>query len=120
MELNLQKAQKIKHLLEKTLEVYSVPQNIYSTAGMCLTVTGLYRNDIISKSEETLALEYIKNNVPGTFSSLSRFLHVVNLRPKAFFFKPYARKPRIKWLKHHILKLQVLIDVLNHQQKLKQ
>lgn len=120
MELNLERAQEIKEVLEMMLDVYCHPDNHFdlSTLGMCITLTNLHYQNQISKSKRILVQDYIENNVPSTFSSWSRFSHVVFGVPANFFFKPGARKPRIKWLKYHILKLQVLIDVLKHQQKL--
>jgi hypothetical protein len=83
----------IKELLQITLE-----NQKYFYSGLCGFVSGLQYSDKITWEERRLLLNYITDNRPSKWSSLSAF----RSRNSAYYWKETDIKPRIKWIKKHI------------------
>lgn len=56
----------------------------------------------ITSEEEYSLQHYIDVNRPSIFSSIDAFIHCNNV----FYWTPGDIKPRIKWIKKHIKKLE--------------
>ncbi len=69
--------------------------------GLCLWVGLLCRANIITYVEYSLLKEYIDNNRPSKYSSLSAFKN----RRGAYYWNKGDIKPRIKWINKQIEKL---------------
>lgn len=83
----------IKELLELMLKN---EQGYFS--GLCNWVSNLYLSKIINLEEKIRLINYINNNRPSKWSSLSAF----KSRNTRFYWEYKNIKPRIKWIKKHI------------------
>ena len=85
----------IKELLAVMLEHKSLFIN-----GLCLWASDLNWRGIISHDEFRLLQQYIDNNRPSKYSSLSAF----NYRHSSFYWKCGDIIPRVKWINKHLQK----------------
>lgn len=83
----------IKELLQIMLDNKDLFQR-----GLCGWAFRIHEHNIIN-NEELLELEdYIINNRPSKYSSISAFIH----RDSLFYWSYDDISPRIKWIKKHI------------------
>lgn len=88
----------INELLKVVLASSSYFKNSYGR-GLCQWVDSLYLHDnAITNEERNSLLTYIRKNRPSKYSSLSAYMYAEH----DYYWKPSARRHRIKWLKKHI------------------
>jgi len=87
--------------VKQLLEIMLVNQQYFSL-GLCHWVLNLSEAGIISFKEEQLLSDYIDNNRPHMFSSISAFKQ----RDNDFYWPKGELQPRIDWINRHIKKLK--------------
>lgn len=70
-------------------------------SGLCINISNLYYNDIITWEENIKLKDYVRENRPK-YNFFSAKFNGVNPPENMFFWEPFEVKPRIKWLKKHI------------------
>lgn len=87
----------IKELLELMLDY----EDLF-TSGLCGWSMNLCVEELITTSESTILLEYIKINRPVVkWYELSEF-YIISKAHSPYFWKEGLLPPRIKWIKRHI------------------
>jgi hypothetical protein len=86
----------IKELLQLMLE----HKELFNL-GLCSWVTNVKIRQIITFDERSILMDFIHNNRPSKYSSVSAFRN----RDLLFYWEKNRIKPRIKWIKKHIARL---------------
>lgn len=92
------KEKSIKRLLEVMLE-----NQCLFRSGLCSWSTRLYQHGFITLIELAVIDSYILENRPSRWSSVSAF----RSRSSSYYWAKGDIKPRVSWLKKHIMKQSV-------------
>lgn len=68
--------------------------------GLCYMASCIRRRGLINDSEYLFLLGYIGNNRPSKYSSIGAYLST----DSNYYWPKGWKRPRVRWLKHHIKK----------------
>lgn len=91
--------------LKELLQLAFNNQHLFDT-GLCALYADMRHRNIITVEERDLLNKYTHSNQPLTWEVIDGKIaaFVDGFKIHYFFWKPYKREPRMKWLKKHIKK----------------